>query len=53
MELQCLLEGLPADHEWFDAVTDARAALDPSVVRQSPVCELRLEVLFGAAQPRL
>jgi hypothetical protein len=29
-ELQCLFEGSPADHEWFDAVTDAHAALDPS-----------------------
>jgi hypothetical protein len=31
-ELQCLFEGLPADHEWFDAVMDACAALDPSLV---------------------
>jgi hypothetical protein len=29
-ELQCLFEGLSADHEWFDAVTDTHAALDPS-----------------------
>jgi hypothetical protein len=29
-ELQRLFEGLPADHEWFDAVAAARSALDPS-----------------------
>jgi hypothetical protein len=29
-ELQCLFEGLPADHEWFDAATDAHSVLDPS-----------------------
>lgn len=28
-ELECLFEGLPADHEWFDAVAEAYAAFDP------------------------